>query len=132
MIELCPLMSRLKSGIWPVLGLKLAIFSTFFKIWTSNLFCPVFTMRLIAKPNKKSVRPKITSLETENKLLCIAKMEQSTGSVEAEKIKEVLVEWGVAEKIIACSFDTTSSNKGCCVILQTLLNNHLWRHSSKF
>ena len=35
--------------------------------------------------------------ETENKLLCIAKMEQSTGSVEAEKIKEVLVEWGVAE-----------------------------------
>ena len=31
--------------------------------------------------------------ETENKLLCIAKMEQSTGSVEAEKIKEVLVEW---------------------------------------
>ena len=28
--------------------------------------------------------------ETENKLLCIAKMEQSTGSVEAEKIKEVL------------------------------------------
>ena len=31
--------------------------------------------------------------EMENKLLCIAKMEQSTGSVEAEKIKEVLVEW---------------------------------------
>ena len=69
--------------------------------------------------------------ETENKLLCIAKMEQSTGSVEAEKIKEVLVEWGVAEKIIACGFDTTSSNtgvnKGCCVILQTLLNRQiLW------
>ena len=33
--------------------------------------------------------------EKENKLLCIAKMEQSTGSVEAEKIKEVLVEWGL-------------------------------------
>ena len=31
--------------------------------------------------------------ETENKLLCIAKMEQSTGSVEADKIKEVLMEW---------------------------------------
>ena len=40
MIELCPLMSMLKSGIWPVLGLKLAIFATFFKISTSNLFCP--------------------------------------------------------------------------------------------
>ena len=69
--------------------------------------------------------------ETEKKLLCIAKMEQSTGSVEAEKIREVLVEWGVAEKIIACGFDTTSSNtgvnKGCCVILQTLLNRQiLW------
>lgn len=41
--------------------------------------------------------------------------------VEAEKIKEVLVDWGIAEKIIACGFDTTSSNtgvhKGCCVIL---------------
>ena len=69
--------------------------------------------------------------ETENKLLCITKMEQSTGSVEAEKIKEMLVEWGVAEKIIACGFDTTSSNtgvnKGCCVILKTLLNRQiLW------
>ena len=62
MIELCPLMSRLKSGIWPVLGLKLAILATFLKISTSNLFCPAFTIRLIGKPNKKSVGPKITSL----------------------------------------------------------------------
>ena len=36
-MELCPLMSRLKSGIWPILGLKLAIFATFFKISTTNL-----------------------------------------------------------------------------------------------
>ena len=62
MIEFCQLMSRLKSGIWPVLGLKLAIFATFFKISTSNLFCTAFTIRLIGKPNKKSVGPKITSL----------------------------------------------------------------------
>ena len=60
MIELCPLMSRLKSGIWPVLGLKLAILAIFFKISTSNLFCLAFTIRLIGKPNKKSVGPKIT------------------------------------------------------------------------
>ena len=45
MIELCQLMFRLKSGIWPILGLKLAILATFFKISTSNLF------RLIEKPN---------------------------------------------------------------------------------
>ena len=44
-------MSRLKSGIiWPILGLKLAILDTFFKIWTSNLFCPAFTIILIGKP----------------------------------------------------------------------------------
>ena len=55
MIELYPLLSRLKSGIWPILGLKLAILAT-------NLFCPAFTIRLIGKPNKKSIRPKITSL----------------------------------------------------------------------
>ena len=51
--------------------------------------------------------------------------------VSAEKIKKVLVDWGIAEKIIACGFDTTSSNtgvhKGCCVILQTLLAKQiLW------
>ena len=45
MIELCPLMSMLKSGIWPVLGLKLAILATFFKISTSNLFCPSIYIR---------------------------------------------------------------------------------------
>ena len=51
MVELCQLMSRLKSGIWPILGLKLAILATFFKISTSNFFFPVFTIRLIGKPN---------------------------------------------------------------------------------
>ena len=64
MIELCPIMSRLKSGIWPILGLKLAILATFFKKSTSNLFCRAFTIRLIGKPNKKSVGPKISSLAT--------------------------------------------------------------------
>ena len=62
MNELCQLMSRLKSGIWPILGLKLAILATFIDISTSNLFCPSFTIRLIGKPNKKSIGPKITSL----------------------------------------------------------------------
>ena len=58
MIELCPLMSRLISGIWPILAIKLAILATFSKISTSNLF----TIILIGKPNKKSIGPKITSL----------------------------------------------------------------------
>ena len=39
--------------------------------------------------------------------------------------------WGIAEKIIACGFDTTSSNtgvhKGCCTVLQQLLGRQmLW------
>ena len=59
MIEL---KSRVKSGIWPILGLKLAILATFFKKSTSNLFCLAFTIRLIGKPNGKSIGPKITSL----------------------------------------------------------------------
>ena len=49
MIELCQLKSSLKSGIWPILGLKIS---------TSNLFCPAFTIRLIGKPNRKSIGPK--------------------------------------------------------------------------
>ena len=51
MIEVCPLISRPKSGIWPILGLKLAIFATFFEISFLNLFCLSFTIRLIGKPN---------------------------------------------------------------------------------
>ena len=59
MIELCPIMSRLKSGIWPILGLKLAILASFFKISSSNLFCTAFTIRLIGKPNKSQSDPKL-------------------------------------------------------------------------
>ena len=51
MIELCQLMPRLKSGIWLILGPKLAVLATFFKISTLNLFCPAFTIRSIGKPN---------------------------------------------------------------------------------
>ena len=63
--------------------------------------------------------------EAETKLLCVAKLESSTGKVEAETVKEVLVDWGISEQIIACGFDTTSFNtgihKGSVVMLQKLL-----------
>ena len=39
------------SGIWPILGLKLPILATFFKIYTYNLFCPELTLMLIGIPN---------------------------------------------------------------------------------
>ena len=50
--------------------------------------------------------------QLENKILAIAKTDGSTGEIEAKRVKEVLVDWGIASKIIACGFDTTSSNTG--------------------
>ena len=41
----------LKSGIWPILGLKLTILAAFFKMSTSNLCCLSFTLRLTGKPD---------------------------------------------------------------------------------
>ena len=66
-----------------------------------------------------------------NKILAIAKTESSTGKVEAEAVKKALDEWEITEKIIACGFDTTSSNtgvhKGACKLLQELLSRQiLW------
>ena len=40
-------------------GAKVGSLATFLKISTSNLFCFSFTLRLIDKPNKKSIGPKI-------------------------------------------------------------------------
>ena len=66
-----------------------------------------------------------------NKILAIVKTESSTGKVEAEAVKKALDEWEITEKIIACGFDTTSSNtgvrKGACTLLQELLSRQiLW------
>ena len=67
--------------------------------------------------------------ESESKILSIAKTNDSTGRVEAEKVKEVLDDWNVTEKIVALGFDTTSSNtgihKGSCTLLQQLLMRQL-------
>ena len=64
-----------------------------------------------------------------SKILGIAETKDSTGRVEAEKVKEILDNWNVTEKIIALGFDTTSSNtgirKGSCTILQQLLERQL-------
>ena len=50
--------------------------------------------------------------EEENQLLCVTKTEDSTGKVEADAEKEAINNWGLSEGIIACCFDTTSSNSG--------------------
>ena len=68
--------------------------------------------------------------EEENQLLCVTKTKDSTGIiVEADAEKEAINNWGLSEGIIACCFDTTSSNSGInsgnCVLLQQLLNRQL-------
>ena len=67
----------------------------------------------------------VVAQEHENQILGIIKTDNSTGKVEAEAVKAALDAWKIAEKIIACGFDTTNSNtgihKGCCTLLQELL-----------
>ena len=71
----------------------------------------------------------VLAQEHENQILGIVKTDSSTGKVEAEAVKAALDAWNIAEKIIACGFDTTSSNtgvhKGCCTLLQELLCRQL-------
>ena len=67
----------------------------------------------------------------ENKILCIARTDDSTGKTEAEAVKKSLDDWQLASYIISMGFDTTSSNtgvhKGACTLLQQMLNrNLLW------
>ena len=67
--------------------------------------------------------------EDKSQILGIPPTENSTGRAEAEMVKDYLDSWGVADKIIACGFDTTSSNtgvnNGSCTILQNLLYQQL-------
>ena len=65
MTELCQLEGHARKWQLAYFWLKLAILAIFFKISTSNLFCPVFTLRLIGKPNKKSSGLKMTILAPE-------------------------------------------------------------------
>ena len=67
----------------------------------------------------------------ENKILCIASTDDSTGKTEAESVKKSLDDWQLTSYIVSMGFDTTSSNtgfhKGACTLLQQLLDrNLLW------
>ena len=79
--------------------------------------------------NSLTISTYIIPQDSDSKILGIAETKDSTGRVEAEKVKEILDNWNVTEKIIALGFDTTSSNtgirKGSCTILQQLLERQL-------
>ena len=61
----------------------------------------------------------------EDKLLCSAKCKDGTGKCEAEQVHLTLVEWGIAQNIIASGFDTTYSNTGELKVAVTLLKKVL-------
>ena len=65
----------------------------------------------------------------DNKILCIARTDDSTGKTEAETVKKALDDWDLSSYIIAFGFDTTSSNtgvhRGACTLLQQLLDRQL-------
>ena len=51
-----------QSGIWPILCQLMVILAKCFEIWTSLLYCPLFTLTLIYKPILKSIEPKLAIL----------------------------------------------------------------------
>ena len=63
------------------------------------------------------------------KFLGAPKIESGSGRRIAEAFHDVLIEWGISEKVVASSFDTTSSNtgmqEGACFHLDKLLNRKL-------
>jgi len=60
-----------------------------------------------------------------SRLLVAAKLISSTGQAQAGAVYTALQEWGIADRVRAMSFDTTSSNtgqiNGACVILEQML-----------
>lgn len=63
------------------------------------------------------------------KFLGAPKIESGTGENIAQAVYDTLVEWGITERVVACSFDTTSSNtgheSGACILLEKLLGRKL-------
>lgn len=63
------------------------------------------------------------------KFLGAPKIESGTGRNIADAVFNLLVEWGISERVVACSYDTTSSNTGpqigACVLLEELLGRKL-------
>src|SRR6218665_1995284 len=66
----------------------------------------------------------VTSHEME-KLIAILKVGKGTGEEVAKAASASLLEWGISDKIVAMSFDTTAANtgrkNGACALLQQKL-----------
>ena len=72
-----------------------------------------------------------------SQLLKVAKLPNGTGAQQAKAVVETFDEWGLKEKVVAMSFDTTASNtgrnQGACVLIEQELQKDLlylacWHH----
>ena len=61
------------------------------------------------------------------KLIGVPKLTRGTGEATASAVAEALDDWGLAERIVAMSFDTTASNTGALAGACTLLEQKLGR-----
>ena len=80
---LWPWGARAPGWRWPVLGRGVAVLATFFGMWTSDLFCPLFALILMCGPSLESVRPKSGILFPE-RLRGLAGVAMSRGPVSPE------------------------------------------------
>lgn len=71
----------------------------------------------------------LVSYDGTSKFLGAPKIDSGTGQNIAEAVYSVLIEWGIAEKVVAFCFDTTSTNtgknNGACYHLNKLLGRQL-------
>lgn len=71
----------------------------------------------------------LVSYDGTAKFLGAPKIKSGTGQSIAEAVYGVLIDWNIAEKVVACSFDTTSTNtgleSGACHYLNKLLGREL-------
>ena len=73
--------------------------------------------------------PVLVSGSGVSKLLAVAKLQSGTGQAQAVGVFEAIEHWGLADRIRAMCFDTTSSNTGriagACVLLEQKLEKKL-------
>ena len=64
-----------------------------------------------------------------SQLLAVPLLESGTGANQAEAVVDALHEWNIADRVVAMSFDTTSSNtgqfSGACTLIQQKLEKDL-------
>lgn len=73
--------------------------------------------------------PILVSGKRVTQLLAVAKLPTGSGEAQAAAVHEALLDWGIAEKVRAMCFDTTSSNTGrsigTCILLEQKLGREL-------